>query len=138
MENQVLTIEQMQELIAMGVDTSKASMIWEYKGSNETKNFYNLDILDYDNDFITKEDIPTFTFQDCLELLPSVINIDKDIYGDDSALLEMDKQCGRFSLMYRYWAEENSLPEELIAFNNKSYIIAAFKMLKWCKENGYI
>ena len=28
MKDKVLTIEQMQELIALGVDTSKASMCW--------------------------------------------------------------------------------------------------------------
>lgn len=28
MKDKVLTIEQMQELVALGIDTSKASMIW--------------------------------------------------------------------------------------------------------------
>ena len=75
MEKQVLTVEQMQELIVLGVDASKASMRWikiisitnmpyllitsELKEDNESTN--NFDV------------IPTFTLQDIINLLPHYI-----------------------------------------------------------------
>lgn len=134
MENQVLSIEQMQELIKLGIDTSKASMIWEYKGSDEDKNFYNLDILDYDNDFIAKEDIPTFTLQDILEMLPHTLEF-KDVYGNT-----------HFEYI-EFWGDgwnQMAIVDPLhpssprITTSNISPLRAAFEMLKWCKQNNEI
>lgn len=81
MDKQVLSIEQMQELIDMGVDTSNASCIWW--------NFADLGFalmpLDDGRNPITIEKmkenhgaeniVPTFTLQDILEMLPKRIEL---------------------------------------------------------------
>lgn len=129
MKNQVLSIEQMQELKKLGIDTSKASMFWHPA-------FYrNNGILDYDryediprikleNNYNLEYDIPTFTLQDILKYLekikPSLTKDDGSIWFMEVHNLERD------SLMYCEGCESESPLE------------TAFKTIKWCKENGFV
>lgn len=124
MEEQVLTAEQMQELIAMGVDTSKASMCW----INDRVSIF----LDCNYQSYTEEDksylnvIPTFTLQDILGMLPNI----KGYYYPDL------RQVNKLEWQVMYKPKLGELPW-LYKYGITS-IEAAFKMLKWCKTHGYI
>lgn len=68
MKNQVLSIEQMQHLKELGVDTNKASMIWG--GTKDWQELYThrLFELDVDADYI----IEAFTLQDMLGMIADI------------------------------------------------------------------
>ena len=119
MEDQVLSVEKMQELIELGIDTNKASMCWWEKMLND----YMLLINDSRND--SRNDIswvlPAFTLQDILEIL----------------------QIHRVCLCYEdgWYAEKWNKETNLLDYCTEQYekpIDAAFHMLKWCKENDYL
>lgn len=124
MTDQVLSVEQMRELIKLGIDTSKAGACW-----------YPDNDLDYpDNPIYTATfaeniginypgRIPTFTLQDILEMLPTHKTF---------------SECNR--TYNRCWVrlcspENDNIHTEL---SNKSLLDASFKMLKWCKVNNCI
>lgn len=80
MEKQVLSISQMEELVSLGIDTSKASMCWDWIQQGDGGYHHlkiNRDI------YPCAKNVPTFTLQDILEILPKpcYINcIDEDFY----------------------------------------------------------
>lgn len=125
MDEQILSIEQMQELIDMGVDTSNASCIWW--------NFADLGFasmpLDDGRNPITIEKmkenhgaeniVPTFTLQDILVILS---NIKEYVWVlNESGIILEDLKGNEFHREH-----------------HGNLIQAAFNMLKWCKENGHI
>ena len=138
MNNQVLSIEQMQELIELGIDTSNASAFYypnygDYYKHPITKKYVH-DIKGYNpypsfvNGNRTLKDLnpdlfPTFTLQDILKILPRTINYD----GSKRlrVLPPNELEYTNYSLE-GHFKHENSLLE------------AAFSMLKWVKQNGYI
>lgn len=131
MENQVLSISQMQELQELGIDTSKASMVWSYYepsvGNEDEEGEYQLEI----NDWIPKKaeypDVPAFTLQDCIKLIPCYI---EDEYGNGFLI--------RYSKDFAWYQEEFG-NGTLIVFDNCNFILEnCFNMLKWCKQNNYI
>lgn len=66
MKEQVLSIEQMQELIKLGINVSKASMCWNTYDSFLIANDSDLkDAFNYSDD----DWVPTFTLQDIMTLL---------------------------------------------------------------------
>lgn len=124
MKNQVLSIEQMKELEALGVDTSKASMYWGFQVADKKQETPIL-VLSDKNFLFIKKVIPTFTLHDILELLPCPIKIDT----------------------YEYWwrlSKHKIVYEEINEYPNLKYCLgdsmieSAFKMLKWIKQNNYI
>lgn len=135
MNNQVLSIEQMQELIKSGVDVSKASMFWHPA-------FYRINgILDYDgyediprikleNNYDLANDIPTFTLQNILETLPKYLNVRDKIYF---LTLMYDVSKG---VVISYCTEH--INDILHSEGSANQLNAAFNMLKWCKQNNYI
>ena len=76
MEEQVLTIAEMQSLQELGIDTTKASMFWV---KEKNKDNYYLAVQD---GTLTPNTtcIPTFTMQDILQLLPKYMNINNKTY----------------------------------------------------------
>ena len=135
MRNQVLSIEQMQELKSLGIDSSKASMFWHPA-------FYrNNGILDYDryesiprikleNNYNLDYDILAFTLQDILEMLPNSIKF-AQLYG----ILRIEKDSMNYYLVqYKDFVKEYNIQR----FVGKSLLEAALNMLKWCKQNNYI
>lgn len=120
MKNQVLSIEQMQELQELGIDTSKASMCW-WKGNRNIKDI--LAIYNQEDD-IAINIIQTFTLQDILKYLekikPTLTKGDGSIWFMEVHNLELD------SLMHCEGCESESPLE------------TAFKTIKWCKENGFV
>ena len=137
MNEQVLTIEQMQELIALGIDTSKASMCWfpmmeldENMKLVVKSHFIGVNGIDFDSYWNTIEGqntIRTFTLQDILSLLPYSISTTHPSY-----LSILPLRDGGWYIRYsRMECDEKST-------DGKTLLQAAFNMLKWCKQNNYI
>lgn len=137
MNEQVLTIEQMQELIALGIDTSKASMCWfpmmeidENMKPVVKSHFIGVNTIDFDSYWNTIEGqntIKTFTLQDVLSLLPYSISTTRPSY-----LSILPLRDGGWYIRYsRMECDEKST-------DGKTLLEAAFHMLKWCKQNNYI
>lgn len=137
MNEQVLTIEQMQELIALGIDTSKASMCWfpmmeldENMKPVVKSHFIGVNGIDFDSYWNTIEGqntIRTFTLQDVLSLLPYSISTTHPSY-----LSILPLRDGGWYIRYsRMECDEKST-------DGKTLLQAAFNMLKWCKQNNYI
>lgn len=121
MENKVLSIEQMNELNDLGIDTSKASLYWYATDDSEFVCFGT----DIDKD-LGDEICPTFSLQDILELLPSYkITYDKHTKCVDKYEITVDIPEGQHYI-------------EHIARSSVSLLEAAFKMLKWCKRYNYL
>lgn len=128
MKDQVLSIKQMQELIALGIDASKASMCWfptmaidTRTGKSYVENHYlsinHINSIHYWNTRVGKETIPTFTLQDILTFFNSY----QTLKLSDGVSLEI-RFNGR-------WVH-GELGDNLLSI--------AFNMLKWCKQNNYI
>lgn len=137
MSKQVLSIEQMQHLKKLGVDVSKASMCWrrktrDWKGETKVGRWgltFNHPIIV--SNFETYEDVTTFTLQDILDLLPKEI-----IPHDFPYSLFIDYQEMRIAYCF--------VDREGMCWINPTFDIeddiidAAYNMLCWCAENGYI
>ena len=124
---QVLSIEQMKHLQELGLDTSDASMCWCRAISHKSVT-WELEIYEYvinqklDSNFW--ETTPTYTLQDILDKLPESIQI-YDLY--------IFKQAGLW--VFRYIDVED---ETLHSETMPRIIDAAYYMLCWCNEKGYI
>ena len=128
MENQVLSIEQMQELEKLGIDTSNASMFWYrcYRFKQLIPCSDRDTIKDWTNQHGENCIIPTFTLQDILEILPSYkITYDKFTNDSDKYEIKVNILEGQHYITH-------------IAQSSESLLKAAFTMLKWCKQNNYI
>ena len=124
---QVLSIEQMKHLQELGLDTSDASMCWCRAISHKSVT-WELEIYEYvinqklDSNFW--ETTPTYTLQDILDKLPESIQI-YDLY--------IFKQAGLWVFKY-IDVEDETLHSETMP----RIIDAAYYMLCWCIEKGYI
>lgn len=129
MEKQVLSIEQMQELIKLGIDISKASMLWYPKMAIDAStdkcyaesHYLTINRINSEHFWNTregKETYPTFTLQDILFMF-------KPLNGQWKL---MDYENG---FEFSYFGKN-------ICFSNSNILEAAFNMLKWCKQNNYI
>lgn len=124
---QILDIKQMQHLRSLGIDDRHATFcrVITEKGIAKTM-WHCLKCYNVKYRMI----IPTFTLQDILDLLPKEI-IDKDGYCN---ILNI----GTFNNDWYLCYELSNEFEPLIAFENESIIDAAYDLLCWCVENGYI
>ena len=140
MNNQVLSIEQMQELIELGIDTSKASMLWYPKMAIDTRtgkgyvesHYLTINHIDNEHFWNTregKETIPTFTLQDIIEMLPNWI----DPYYKYQKSLFYDVYINRW--ICSYVVSNGSCFEQ---FEGDSILEVAFNMLKWCNKNDFM
>lgn len=133
MKDQVLSIEQMQVLKELGINTSKAKIYWvkQVNGSriNTPRNgkpFISLNNGDQlmKVGFIRYETTPTFTLQDMIELMPSKVIIDYENY-----YLCVDKNCTAYL----------TVEEEALWFGkDNGILINTYEMLVWLAENKYI
>ena len=126
MKNQVLSIEQMQKLKELGVDTSKASMC--YISKYTSCDFDDGDeIVVVDNDFnkrLYNEFGPAFTLQDIIELLP---------YTFDNFYLKIYRAINMYYFIYERINSEDDVIEK-----GNTPLLAAYNMLVWVAENGYL
>ena len=129
----VLSIEQMNQLKELGVDTSKASMCYISK-------YTSCDFDDGDeivvvcNDFnkrLYNEFGPAFTLQDIIELLPKKI---RDF--------ELNWYMNNMIIRYDYYNSFDGidvLNGSSFGFcDNNSILESAYEMLIWVIENGYL
>lgn len=134
MSKQVLSIEQMQHLQELGLDTSNANFYWHrtrsfnnYEEWDEWKLYYGVLRLAREFKTIYCEYVRTFTLQDILDLLPEEIEKENRNYQ-----LEAFRNPQRYFVSY-YWCDNL-----LISLNEVEFIDAAYEMLCWCIENGYV
>lgn len=139
MKNQVLSIEQMQKLKELGVDTSKASMCYISK-------YPSCDFDDGDSIVVVSKDFnkrlynefgPAFTLQDIIELLPAKIqrNTEYDLTIYKDFLLYSCQGNNQFAAC-RPLIVFNAV--ELFTDIEIGLIGAAYEMLIWVAENGYL
>ncbi|WP_304241734.1 hypothetical protein [Phocaeicola plebeius] len=134
MSKQVLDIQQMQHLEELGVDTSKANFYWHRTKSLNNYNYWDewklhYGVLRLARGFTTIncQYVRTFTLQDILDFLPTEIEKENQNYQ-----LEVFRNTKRHFVSY-YW-----LDNLLISLNEVEFIDAAYEMLCWCAENGYV
>lgn len=127
MSKQCLDISQMQHMKELGVDTRTASLCWVCLNSEPYLSFYDKEYPQEDTKVI-----PAFTLQDILDLLP------KDICKEGctwAASLYIDYENNRIAYgntdRYGFEIYHERIIEETL-------IDAAYEMLCWCVENGYL
>lgn len=139
MIKQVLSMEQMQHLKKLGVDTCKASMCWLKDLTKDLNKGREIDMttgwnLGFNNPVFYKYDwmvgIPTFTLQDILDLLPKEIEAKDEpipyhleVIFDGSGLWEVSYTRNFNALEYFY---------------HGTLLEAAYEMLCWVAAGEYI
>lgn len=128
----VLSIEQMKHLQELGLDTSDASMYWarvshgsSVDDKSKGKWFLSLHKEFQTCGFMSYESIPTYTLQDILGKLPCFIG---------NQVLTIQKLADSYTCLYiePYTRSMINITE------SKEPIDAAYDMLCWCIENGYV
>lgn len=123
-----LSIEQMNNLVSLGVDTSQASMCWvEMPTANAILN----DTEETEWSLFVNEDmypsnVPAFTLEDILEILPR--SIKEDYY------LSIIKEKNAWNIYYRTPSPFAFL-KAVQNREDKSLLQAAYEMLLWIIEN---
>ena len=126
MSKQVLSTEQMMHFQELGVDTSEASAIIYKISETETYCGYAREVVlveGFVEDYIDK--VETFTLQDIIDKLPCFI---------DTYVFTLQKLASTYTCLYM----EPYSRSILFLKENKELIDAAYDMLCWCIENGYI
>lgn len=128
----VLSIEQMKHLQELGLDTSDASMYWarvshgsRVDDKSKGKWFLSLHKEFQTCGFMSYESISTYTLQDILDKLPCFIG---------NEVLTIQKLADSYTCLYMgpYTRSMIKITE------SKEPIDAAYDMLCWCIENGYV
>mgnify|MGYP003367923455 CR=1 FL=1 len=138
MSKQVLSIEQMQHLEELGVDTSKANFYWHrtkslnnYNDWDEWKLHYGVLRLARGFTTINCQYVRTFTLQDILDLIPQDITPLSLPYS-----LFIDYQEMRIA--YCSVDREGMVFVEPTFNIGEELIDAAYEMLCWVIENRYV
>ena len=125
MSKQTLSIEQMQHLQELGLYTNNASMCW-VKDTEGNRHLSVHDEYCYEASFMNP--IPAYTLQDVLDLLPKQIGVefiyDLCIYPE--------------SISYTQFIGGEINDNLFVVPINGSLIDAAYSLLCWAIENGYV
>lgn len=121
---QVLSVEQMKHLQELGLDTSDGSMCFEWNESDADNMVVTSPDADTNYDYYHE----TYTLQDILDKLPTLIIISSDFYK-----ICIESSCGYWDIYYY-----KSDATELISKKSENIIDVAYDMLCWCIENGYV
>ena len=121
---QVLSVEQMKHLQELGLDTSDGSMCFEWNESDSDNMVVTSPDADTNYDYYHE----TYTLQDILDKLPTLIIISSDFYK-----ICIESSCGYWDIYYY-----KSDATELISKKSENIIDVAYDMLCWCIENGYV
>lgn len=122
---QVLSVEQMKHLQELGLDTSDGSMCFEWNESDSDNMVVTSPDADTNYDYYHE----TYTLQDILSKLPRYIN-------DFGVMYKMCVEplfSGPWAISY-----QKSISEPFIVKFSGNLLDAAYEMLCWCIENGYI
>lgn len=122
---QTLTIEQMQHLKELGLDTSNASMCL----IRDTDGNRYLSVHDeYCYGAAYMDPIPAYTLADIIEMLPEKIMVGKSKY--EISIYTID---GKWAV--DYCSEKDADIQSLVC---EKLIDAAYSRLCWCLKNKYI
>lgn len=128
MRNQVLSIEQMKHLQELGVDTNGASMMYHFWVNKKYKNCLLLSAdttTPYDS-----ENVPTFTLQDMLEMMP------RELYLlEEKFILEIYFFLDSWYVRYKPDERSGLVP---YSFHSYKIINAVYECLCWLAKNGYL
>lgn len=117
---QVLSIEQILHLKELGLDTSDGSMCFEWNESDD-----NMVVVSLDADTNYDYSRTTYTLQDILDKLPCFIG---------KEVLTIQKLADSYTCLY----VELYTRSIIKITESKELIDAAYDMLCWCIENGYV
>ena len=130
MTKQVLDVQQMQHLQELGLDTSNASALYCIDNeSGEKQLMWNEQVEETDKDDEYFRIVPAYTLQDVLDALP------KMIYPFPVHKIGFELWIGSGKIFY---ANMFNLEDVLKVRYDKELIDAAYSMLCWAIENGYI
>ena len=121
----VLSVEQMIHLQELGLSTSDGSMCFEWNESDADNMVVTSPDADTNYDYYHE----TYTLQDILSKLPRYIN-------DFGVMYKMCVEplfSGPWAISY-----QKSISEPFIVKFSGNLLDAAYEMLCWCIENGYI
>ena len=118
----VLSIEQMNRLKELGVDVKPKGTCLMYT-SDSSDNYY----LKY-GESTCEDDVAAFSLQDVIELLPPQL-----IHKEENIYLNFEN-IGKEYVFYYVACDF----EIYIYFNDKNILQAAYEMLIWVIENGYL
>lgn len=118
---QVLSVEQMKHLQELGLDTSDGSMCFEWNESDSDNMVVTSPDADTNYDYYHE----TYTSQDIIHNLPCFIG---------NKVLTIQKLADSYTCLYMepYSGSMTNITE------SKELIDAAYEMLCWCIENGYV
>ena len=130
MRNQVLSVEQMLNLKRLGIDISSAGMCWCSPTGNEKWELeIHEDVINQKRNSAFWEIIPTYPLQDILDKLPHYLNPFPSKQILFAWMIEKD------AIAYR---NVEDIDDCLKHFTDDLLIDAAYEMLCWCIENGYV
>lgn len=138
MEDQVLSIERMLHLKELGVDTNKASMCWSKIVDREfPKLIGSCYLISYDNKCQSNksyEITPVFTLIDIMNLLP------RYFHAYDMSFYLNIAPGGECNLLWvvSYRTNADIKFDTIHLTFSKKVIDAAYEMLCWVIENGYL
>lgn len=118
---QVLSIEQILYLKELGLDTSDGSMCFEWNQSDSD----NMVVTSLDADTNYDHSRKTYTLQDILDKLPCFIG---------KEVLTIQKLADSYTCLYMEYYSRSIIK----ITESKGLIDAAYEMLCWCIENGYV
>ena len=133
-EEQVLSIEQMKRLQALGVDTSDASMVWIKQDSTLLPdNIKELWLVDVYHDSLKKmveeadsDFVQTYTIGDLIEKLPKHING----RNDNRRVIDGDEDADYWYVVYKNRYEHS----ETEYFDSENLLTALYNLLCWVAE----
>ena len=117
----VLSIEQILHLKELGLDTSDGSMCFEWNESDSDNMVVTSPDADTNYDYYHE----TYTLQDILDKLPCFIG---------KEVLTIQKLADNYTCLYM----EPYSRSIIKITESKELINAAYDMLCWCIENGYV
>ena len=119
----VLTIEQMNQLKELGIDVKpkEECLIYSSVGSDDYKLIYGQSVCE--------DDMKAFNLQEVIELLPKRLMSD---FGDADLIIQPNRDATVYVISYEP-------KNDIIAwFYDENILDAAYKMLIWVIENGYL
>lgn len=133
MNKQVLSIEQMKHLEELGVDTSKASMIWRLLPECFRIPEEHYVAVRESSEKRDDENIPTFTLQDMLNIMPKRLEIKVESYHtpvDWLLMIDVANNCVYYECFV--WQQYDRAKY----FDGTNLISSAYEMLCRLAENG--
>ena len=132
MSKQVLDMKQMQHLQELGLDTSNASAEY-YRISKKMDWFLVFGCRSKEELLDTEENIPAYTLQDVLDALPIEIK-----YKDKRCWLCIELADEMIGYYYEDYHLEHKWVYHEVVMKDENLIDAAYRLLIWVIENGYI